>query len=184
MDLDAFVTDDMRRQRTSRRVPSKTKVWAIGAAAAVVLLVGSACALGMFPFGPGTSPDTTTKPQTPDGGGRRIIATGPTGELRIESTPDGARVSLDGKESELHAARAQQCSGRPAPARARRRDGTVRRTVRVQAGERTVARYEITGEYSPSPRRSRSTSTKARAKIGVSTEDTSRCLQGAIRSRW
>jgi hypothetical protein len=167
---EAFTADDMRRHRSSRRVPSKTKVWAIGAAAAVVLLVGSAYALGMFPFSPRTSADNTTKPQTLDGGGQEIIATGPTGELHIESTPDGARVLLDGKESGFTPLTLNNIPAGRHLLVLEGENGTVRRTVRVQAGERTVARYEITGGLIAITSKFPVDVFEGARKIGVSTE--------------
>jgi hypothetical protein len=69
------------------------------------------------------------------------------GELRVESVPDGARVVLDGKEVGFTPL---TLKGVPAGRHALVLEGdagTLKRTVRVQADERTVARYEITAGF-------------------------------------
>ncbi len=76
-----------------------------------------------------------------------VVANGPTGELRIESTPDGARVMLDGKESGFTPLTLNNVPAGRHLLVLEGENGTVRRTVRVQAGERTIARYEITGGF-------------------------------------
>jgi hypothetical protein len=48
---DAFVADDLRRQRVSRPVPSRKKAWVVAAAASLVLLVSSVFAFGVLPLG-------------------------------------------------------------------------------------------------------------------------------------
>src|SRR6185436_11153274 len=97
---DAFVADDAVRQRSSRRVPSNKKVWVIAAAASIVLLVSSVFAFGVFGKSEKASSDATKSKLTEDAAADMTVVTnGPTGELRIESTPDGARVMVDGKES-------------------------------------------------------------------------------------
>jgi hypothetical protein len=70
-----------------------------------------------------------------------------SGELRVESVPDGARVVLDGKEVGFTPL---TLKGVPAGRHALVLEGdagTLKRTVRVQADERTVARYEITAGF-------------------------------------
>ena len=101
---DAFIADDARRQRYARRVPSNKKIWLIGAAAGIVLLVSSVFAFGVLPLGSsdGKAPAAAATPDAADDDGMqdvKVVPNGPTGELRVESTPDGARVMLDGKES-------------------------------------------------------------------------------------
>jgi hypothetical protein len=76
-----------------------------------------------------------------------VAATGPTGELRVESTPDGARVMLDGRESGFTPLTLLTVPAGRHLLVLEGENGTVRRTVRVQAGERTIARYEITGGF-------------------------------------
>jgi hypothetical protein len=75
------------------------------------------------------------------------VTTGPSGELRIESTPDGARVVLDGRESGFTPLTLNNVPAGRHLLMLEGENGTVRRTVRVQAGERTIARYEITGGF-------------------------------------
>src|SRR5688572_29387652 len=76
-----------------------------------------------------------------------VVPNGPTGELRIESTPDGARVTLDGKEAGFTPLTLNSVPAGRHLLVLEGENGTVRRTVRVQAGERTIARYEITGGF-------------------------------------
>jgi hypothetical protein len=144
---DAFVADDVRGRRDSRRVPSNTKVWMIGAAAAVVL-ISSVFAFGVFGKSPDDSSTETTQSKTGETAqDMAVVANGPAGELRVESTPDGARVMLDGKESGFTPLTLNNVPAGRHSLVLEGENGTVRRTVRVQAGERTIARYEITGGY-------------------------------------
>jgi hypothetical protein len=145
-----FVADDGRRQRSSRRVPSNKKVWIIAAAASIVLVVSSVFAFGLLGKPAEKTPTETAKPKpaadtAPDD--MTVAATGPTGELRVESTPDGARVMLDGKESGFTPLTLNNVPAGRHLLVLEGENGTVRRTVRVQAGERTIARYEITGGF-------------------------------------
>jgi hypothetical protein len=76
-----------------------------------------------------------------------LVTNGPAGELRVESTPDGARVMLDGKDSGFTPLTLNNVPAGRHLLVLEGENGTVRRTVRVQAGERTIARYEITGGF-------------------------------------
>jgi hypothetical protein len=148
---DAFVADDARRQRSSRRVPSNRKIWTIAAAASLVLVVSSVFALGVLPLGTSSSTPSAeaVKAMVTDDAAPEVavVANGPTGELRIESTPDGARVLLDGRESGFTPLTLNNIPAGRHLLVLEGENGTVRRTVRVQAGERTIARYEITGGF-------------------------------------
>jgi len=144
---DAFVADDdARRHRTSRRVPSNTKVWMIGAAAAVVL-ISSVFAFGVLGKSSDDAKDAATSKTGEVAPDMTVVTNGPAGELRVESTPDGARVMLDGKDSGLTPVTLNNVPAGRHSLVLEGENGTVRRTVRVQAGERTIARYEITGGY-------------------------------------
>jgi hypothetical protein len=168
---DAFVADDMRRQRLSRRVPSRKKAWVIAAAASIVLLVSSVFAFGVLPFGKSSGGGSDAKAKTGDDAGQEMaIATGPTGELRIESTPDGARVMLDGKESGFTPLTLDNVPAGRHLLVLEGENGTVRRTVRVQAGERTIARYEITGGYLAITSKFPVEIYQGRRRVGISSE--------------
>jgi hypothetical protein len=145
---DAFVADDSRRQRLSRRVPSNKRIWVIAAAASIVLLVSSVFAFGVLGKSEKASSEAT-KPKVADDAAAdmTVVTNGPTGELRIESTPDGARVMVDGKESGFTPLTLNNVPAGRHLVVLEGENGTVRRTVRVQAGERTIARYEITGGF-------------------------------------
>jgi hypothetical protein len=172
---DAFIADNNRRLRSSRRVPSNRKVWLIGAAASIVLLVGSAFALGLIPLGkssgkPGADGarakmNAESAPETVP-----VATTGPTGELRVESTPDGARVMLDGRESGFTPLTLTSVPAGRHLLVLEGENGTVRRTIRVQAGERTVARYEITGGFIAITSKFPVEVYEGTKKIGVSSE--------------
>ena len=70
-----------------------------------------------------------------------------SGELRVESVPDGARVVLDGKEVGFTPLTLKNVpAGRHALV-LEGDNGTLKRTVRVKADERTIARYEITSGF-------------------------------------
>ena len=145
---DAFVPDEQRRQRSSRRVPSRRKVWIAAAAASLVLLVSSVVAFGVIPMGkPSKEAPAKEAARSTDAPPDMAVATGPTGELRVESTPDGARVMLDGRESGFTPLTLNNVPAGRHLLVLEGENGTVRRTVRVQAGERTIARYEITGGF-------------------------------------
>jgi hypothetical protein len=70
-----------------------------------------------------------------------------SGELRVESVPDGARVVLDGKEAGFTPLTIKNVAAGRHALILEGDSGTLRRTIRVQAGERTVARYEITAGF-------------------------------------
>jgi hypothetical protein len=146
---DAFVADDARRQRSARRVPSNKKVWVIGAAASIVLLVSSVFAFGVLgkPSEKTSNPAPKSNATDDAAADMTVVTNGPTGELRIESTPDGARVILDGKESGFTPLTLNSVPAGRHLLVLEGENGTVRRTVRVQAAERTIARYEITGGF-------------------------------------
>jgi hypothetical protein len=123
----------------------------IAAAAVVIVAVGGTFA---FKTSKGRSkPETSTavatasapavvpeviEPVSPEAG---------SGELRVESIPDGARVVLDGREMGFTPLTLKDVPAGRRSLLLEGEAGTLRRTVRVQAGERTVARYEITGGF-------------------------------------
>jgi hypothetical protein len=118
----------------------------IGAAASIVLLVSSLFAFGVL--GTSSEKKNPAAKSTDDAAqDMTVVTNGPTGELRIESTPDGARVMLDGKESGFTPLTLNSVPAGRHLLVLEGENGTVRRTVRVQAGERTIARYEITGGF-------------------------------------
>ena len=168
---DAFVTDDLRRQRSSRRVPSRKKAWILAAAASLVLVVSSVFAFGVLPMGKSSK-------EAPSGEATRATdvppdapaTSGPTGELRIESTPDGARVMLDGRESGFTPLTLNNVPAGRHLLVIEGENGTVRRTVRVQAGERTIARYEITGGFIAISSKFPVEIYQGKKKIGLSSE--------------
>jgi hypothetical protein len=151
---DAFVAD----RRDMFPVPFETpprfegKTWIIAAAAAVVVvLVG-----GLFAFNalknrrsaPAANaavaaPVETITPTATE----EIVAEAGSGELRIESVPDGARVVLDGREAGFTPLTLKNVPAGRHSLLLEGDSGTLRRTVRVQAGERTIARYEITAGF-------------------------------------
>ncbi len=124
------------------------RMWMV-AAAAVVLLAGGALAFFMFGGKSTTTKTAVTAPapaavpelaeKSPAGGG--------TGELRVESVPDGARVVLDGREVGFTPLTLKDVAAGRHALILEGDSGTLRRTVRVQADERTVARYEITAGF-------------------------------------
>jgi hypothetical protein len=67
--------------------------------------------------------------------------------LQVDTTPDGARVTLDGREAGFTPLTLKDVAAGRHSLVIEAESGTVRRTVRVQAGERTIARYEITGGF-------------------------------------
>jgi hypothetical protein len=126
------------------------KRWVIAAAIAL-LAVGAVAAYRVLPFGGSKSTEATAPaaeaPAASPASTSEPAATGDTGELRIETVPTGARVTLDGREVGFTPLTLKAVSvGRHALI-LQGDSGTVRRTVRVQAGERTVARYEITAGF-------------------------------------
>jgi hypothetical protein len=86
---------------------------------------------------PAVAPETTEE----------IPASAGTGELRVESIPDGARVVLDGREVGFTPLTLKDVPAGRHALILEGDSGTLRRTVRVQADERTVARYEITAGF-------------------------------------
>ncbi|HEY7185314.1 MAG TPA: PEGA domain-containing protein, partial [Vicinamibacterales bacterium] len=155
---DTFVADERRPQRSFEPVPSHRRTWLIAAGVAIVALIGSVFAFGVIPLGKSSSkPSTSVVNKEPETGPtadapwvdstKSGAASGPGGELQVESTPAGARVLLDGKESGFTPLTLKDVpAGRHALV-LEGESGTVRRTVRVQTGERTVARYEITAGF-------------------------------------
>jgi hypothetical protein len=136
----------MRSAAVVASVPSNKKVWVIAAAASIVLLVSSVFAFGVFGKSEKASSDAT-KSNLTEATADMAETNGPTGELRIDSTPDGARVMLDGRESGFTPLTLDKVPAGRHLLVLEGENGTVRRTVRVQAGERTIARYEITGGF-------------------------------------
>jgi PEGA domain len=67
--------------------------------------------------------------------------------LRVESIPDGARVALDGREVGFTPLTLKDVPAGPHSLVLEGDSGTLKRTVKVQASERTVARYEITAGF-------------------------------------
>jgi hypothetical protein len=92
------------------------------------------------------------------------------GELRVESIPDGARVVLDGREMGFTPLTLKDVPAGRRSLLLEGESGTLRRTVRVQAGERTVARYEITGGFLSVPSRIPLEIYDGTRKIGTSDE--------------
>jgi hypothetical protein len=122
-------------------------MWMV-AAAAVVLLAGGALAFFKFPGEPKTTKTAVTTPASAAGSEAETIPAGvATGELRVESVPDGARVVLDGREVGFTPLTLKDVAAGRHALILEGDSGTLRRTVRVQADERTVARYEITAGF-------------------------------------
>jgi hypothetical protein len=121
-----------------------------------VALVGGAFAFRLLPGKPAAKHNpSVAATKEPEGSGpwvdnaaaKPVATIGPGGELQVESTPPGARVLLDGRESGFTPVTLKDVpAGRHALV-LEGDGGTVRRTVRVQAGERTVASYEITSGF-------------------------------------
>jgi hypothetical protein len=70
-----------------------------------------------------------------------------TGELRVESVPDGARVVLDGHKVGLTPLTLKDIAAGRHELVLEGESGTLRRTVSVKANQPTVARYEITSGF-------------------------------------
>jgi hypothetical protein len=122
----------------------------IAAAAAVVIVVGGVVAFGVLKVGRGSTntkaapaPAPIAVPETIE----ETPAEAGTGELRVESVPDGARVVLDGREVGFTPLTLKDVPAGRHALILEGDSGTLRRTVRVQADERTVARYEITAGF-------------------------------------
>jgi hypothetical protein len=124
------------------------KMWMV-AAAAVVLVAGGAFAY--FTWGgeskPAQAAVTAPAPAAVPEPVEEIPADGGAGELRVESVPDGARVVLDGREVGFTPLTLKDVPAGRHALILEGDSGTLRRTVRVQADERTVARYEITAGF-------------------------------------
>jgi PEGA domain len=126
------------------------KPWMIAAAAvALVALIGGALVFGVFKGGR-SAPATVTP--APASVAPEVVEDSPagaagSGELRVESVPDGARVVLDGREAGFTPLTIKSVTAGRHALVLEGDSGTLRRTVRVQAGERTVARYEITAGF-------------------------------------
>jgi len=148
---DAFIADRRHRPDVQVRPPGR-RTWAIAAAVTLLAALGGAFAFGVIPFGRSTG-DASKAAASQEasallsGADLTPVATTDTGELQIESVPEGARVMLDGREAGFTPLTLKDVpAGRHALV-LEGDSGTVRRTVRVQAGERTVARYEITAGF-------------------------------------
>jgi hypothetical protein len=155
---DTFVADERRPQRSFEPVPSHRRTWLIAASVMLVALVGSVFAFGVIPIGKSDKPSASvvnkekendTNADTPwvDGTAPAAAPSGPGGELQVESTPPGARVQLDGRESGFTPVTLKDVSAGKHALVLEGDAGTVRRTVNVRSGERTVARYEITAGF-------------------------------------
>jgi hypothetical protein len=155
---ETFVADERRpTTRSFQPVPSRRRTWIIAASVMLVALVGSVFAFGVIPFGKSPRKATASvvnKEQAPepaapwvDDKDRTAPAVGPGGELQVESTPAGARVLLDGRESGFTPVTLKDVSAGKHALVLEGATGTVRRTVRIQSGERTVANYEITAGF-------------------------------------
>jgi PEGA domain-containing protein len=127
------------------------KPWMIAAAVVVVAVVG-ALAFGGFKSRKSDPAASAAAPAPAGAGGPEVVeevtvdAKG-SGELRVESVPDGARVVLDGREAGFTPLTVKNLAAGKHALILEGESGTLRRTVRVQAGERTVARYEITAGF-------------------------------------
>jgi hypothetical protein len=145
-----FIAD--RRGIPDVRIHQSTpKVWLIAAGVALVAVVGGALAFGVIPIGKSKAADAPAViadavPLIADDGNTGEVVTG-SGELQVESVPDGARIMLDGREVGFTPLTLKKISAGRHALILQGESGTVRRTVRVQAGERTVARYEITAGF-------------------------------------
>jgi len=120
----------------------------IAAAAVVVALIGGG-AIYMIksrPNDPHVPSVTPTEPAPVQPADDAAPGAG-SGELRVESVPDGARVVLNGKDVGFTPLTLKNVpAGRHALV-LEGDAGTLKRTVRVQTNERTVARYEITAGF-------------------------------------
>jgi hypothetical protein len=123
----------------------------IAAAVALLAVTGGIVAFGIATFGGSTpAPAVATAEVVPElvpGTASAVAAPTEVGELRIESVPDGARVMLDGREAGFTPLTLKNVPAGRHALILEGDSGTVRRTVRVQSGERTVARYEITAGF-------------------------------------
>ena len=90
------------------------------------------------------APAAAAIPQVVDDASAEIAG---SGELRVESVPDGARVVLDGREVGFTPLTLKDVSAGRHALVLEGESGTLRRTIRVQPGERTIARYEITAGF-------------------------------------
>jgi PEGA domain len=152
-------------------VPSRKKAWIVAAAASLVLLVSSVFAFGILPLGKSSKEAASKDAARSNAVAPETAATDvPTGELRIESIPDGARVVLDGRESGFTPLTLNNITAGRHLLVLEGENGTVRRTVRVQAGERTIARYEITGGFIAISSKFPVEVYQGTRKIGVSSE--------------
>jgi len=153
---DTLVADDRQLLRSFEPVPSHRNTWLIAAFVILIAIAGSLYEFDLIPFGTWSKgpsapvvnqeEEQTTEPAAPlvdstaSPGG---AAAGPAGELQVESTPPGARVQLDGRETGFTPVTLKDVPAGRHSLVLEGQGGTVRRTVRVQGGERTVARYEI-----------------------------------------
>jgi hypothetical protein len=121
------------------------------AAVAVIALVGG-LAFGFFKWRQASPATTAAAPAPAANAAPEVVEDSPSeaggsGELRVESVPDGARVVLDGREAGFTPLTVKNLAAGRHALILEGESGTLRRTVRVQAGERTVARYEITAGF-------------------------------------
>lgn len=70
-----------------------------------------------------------------------------TGSLHVESVPPGAQVTLDGVDAGRTPLTLKEVKAGRHKLVLQGESGTLERSVRVQAGERTVARYEIAAGF-------------------------------------
>src|SRR4029453_553332 len=124
----------------------------IPAAVVAVVAVGGALAFGVLKGHRQSAARTNTAAVAPVGtpvpqAVEDTPPAGGSGDLRVESVPDGARVMLDGREVGFTPVTLKSVAAGRHALILEGDSGTLRRTVRVQAGERTVARYEITAGF-------------------------------------
>jgi hypothetical protein len=127
------------------------KPWMIAAAVVGVIALVGGLAFGFLKGGT-SSPATAATPAPAATAAPEVVEDSPSeaggsGELRVESVPDGARVVLDGREAGFTPLTVKNLAAGRHALILEGESGTLRRTVRVQAGERTVARYEITAGF-------------------------------------
>lgn len=144
--------DNQGRRRRSRTRRTRGLFVALPIAASLLFLLGSTSssdvasairtAAGMAP--PVTSSAVTTPGDVAPSASAPQAPAGPVGELRVESTPAGATILLDGRDRGLSPA---TLAGVPAGTHSltlRSTAGTVTRPVRIRPGERTLVSEGIT----------------------------------------
>jgi hypothetical protein len=158
--FDDFVADHRPRQ-VARQARPGGRTWLIAAALALVAVAGGAYALGLVPTGGSDSASAAASVDEPAfaepganilaedsaAAGTPVAVAPATGELIVESVPEGARVLLDGREAGYTPLRLREVRAGGHEVVLEGSAGTLRRTVQVQGGETTVARYEITAGF-------------------------------------